>query len=274
MPEQTQQGASAGTAPLSSEGASSQQHDPTLSRPANGSGVDAASAEGNRNSGLSDGGDGGDGDNGGRGRPGRAERRIGELTARIKELEADAAKRDDLTQKLQATRVSPSQVQLPDYSQMQEVTPQQIQTDILKAAEQLVDIKMGALASTLDEKVTRKDAAASALREIAEAKKQYRVLDETDEEHYNQELDEAIGNGYFEIFKANPKYSYSEYIKSFKPVLDAANTIASDGTARGVGTNRGTSATRPTASSRRSAKSPDDMGLDELEAYIHAQNGR
>ena len=272
--DQTQTGAIAGTAPASSEGAASKQQDPTLSRPANGGGVDAASAEGKRNSDQSDAGNGGEGDNGGRSREGRAERTIKSLKARIKELEASTAQSDDLSQVLQSTRVMPNQVQLPDYSQMTEVTPAQIQADLLKTAEQIVDIKMGALASTLEKKVTRKDAAAAALREIAEAKKQYRVLDETDEDNYNPELDEAIGNGYYEIFKANPSYSFTDYLKSFKPVLEAANTTASDGTAQGVGTNRGTSATRPTAATRRSAKSLEDMPLDELEAYIHAQNGR
>ena len=272
--DETQNGAIAGTAPTSSGGATSNQQDPTLSRPANATGADGSSAEDNRNPDQSDAGNGGDGDNGGRSREGRAERTIKSLKARIKELEATAAKGDDLTQKLQSTRVSPTQVQLPDYSQMTEVTPQQIQSDILKAAEQIVDIKMGALASTLDQRVSRKSAADRALQEIAEAKKQYKVLDENDEENYNQELDEAIGNGYYEIFKANPSYSFTDYLKSFKPVLDAANTAASNGAVQGSGTNRGTSATRPTTASRRTAKAPEDMSLDELEAHIHAMNGR
>lgn len=272
--DQTQIGATVGTASTSSEGAASNQQDPTQLRPGQNGMVDAGSSEGNRNSGSSDGSGGGDSSDGGRNRPGRAERRISELTSRIKELEAQQSKGSDLSQQLMASRISPSQVQLPDYSQMTEVTPAQIQADIVKAAEQIVDIKMGALATTLDQKVTRKDAAGRALQEIAKAKEQYSVLNENDEEHYNAELDESIGNGYFEIFKNNPNYSFTEYLKSFKPVLDLANTAASDGATRGVGTNRGTGAIRPAASSRRSQKSPYDMSLDELEAYIHSQNGR
>lgn len=271
--DQTQTSATAGTAPASSEGAASTQQDPTLSRPANTAGADSGRAEVNRNSDRSDDGDGGDGDNGGRSRPSRSERRISELVARIKELEANNAKSDDLSQKLQATRVSPSQVQLPDYSQMSEVTPDQIRQDVVKAAEQIVDAKMSVLATTLENKVTRRDAASNALREIAEAKKRYKILDETDEENYNQELDEAIGNGYYEIFKANPSYSFTDYLKSFKPVLDAASTTANSGAAQGNGSYRGTSATRPTTSSRRTAKAPEDMSLDELEAHIHSLNG-
>lgn len=272
--QQTQNDATAGAASASSEGASSTQQDPTLSRPANAAGFDSGSAEDNRNSDQSDAGYGGDGDDGGRSRPGRAERTIKSLKARIKELEASAAKGDDLTQKLQSTRVNASQVQLPDYSQMMEVTPQQIQSDILKAAEQIVDIKMGALATTLDQRVSRKSSADRALQEIAEAKKRYKVLDENDEDTYNQELDEAIGNGYYEIFKANPSYSFTDYLKSFKPVLEAANTAASNGAAQGSGANRGTSATRPTTTSRRTAKPVEDMSLDELENHIHSINGR
>jgi hypothetical protein len=155
---------------------------------------------------------------------------------------------------------------------METVTPQQIQTDILKAAEQIVDIKMGALAKGLDSKVTRRSAAGKALQEIEKAKEKYAVLNENDEEHYNKELDEAIGNGYFEIFKANPDYSFTEYLKSFQPVLEVANTTP-QGATSGVG-NRGVSANRSTASSRRSQKAPEEMSLEELETYIHSQNGR
>lgn len=268
MSETTQNGGTAATAAGTSPAASSQQ-DPTQTQPANAGVVEPGSAGGN--SGSSDGSNGAGGE-GGRERPGRAEREIKSLKAQIKEYEALLGKQDDLSATLQQTKVSPSQVQLPDYSQMESVTPQQVQSDVLKAAEQLVDIKMGALAKGLEQKVTRKDAAGKALQDIERAKDRYKVLNENDEEHYNKELDERIGNSFLRMFKLDPTYSFDEHLAMFKPELEA-NTTASQGTTAGVG-NRGTSANRSTASSRRSQKDISEMSLDELESHIHSLNGR
>jgi len=278
MPEPTQNSATAGAATGTSTAANSNgafgsnQQDPNQSQPANASVVDGGSAEGNRNSGSSDGGNGGNGDDGGRSRPGRAEREIKDLKARIKELERSQSGDADLAKQVMDTRVSPSQVQLPDYSQMETVTPAQIQQDIVKAAEQIVDVKMGALAKSLEQGSNRNRAVDRALAEIDKAKATYKALNHNDEEHYNQELDEKIGDSYLRMFKVDPSYTFEEHLDTFKPLLEAASTTAAQGTTQGG--NRGTSANRSNASSRRSQKEVSDMTLDELEAHIHNLNGR
>jgi hypothetical protein len=275
MPEQTQNGATAGTAAGTSPEAPTQQ-DPTHTQPANASGVEGSSAEGNRNSGSSDGSNGGDGGDGGRERPGRAEREIKSLKAQVKELEAQLGQGDDLSQRLMQTSVSPSSVQMPDYSQLDSVDSSRIQKDVWETAQKLVEpmvnAKVALIADSLDKKVSRKDALGKALQDIDRAKQRYAVLNESDEEHYNKDLDERIGNSFVRILKADPSYTFDEHLETFKPLLEA-NTTASQGTTTSAG-NRGTSANRSTASSRRSQKAPEDMSLDELEAYIHAQNGR
>lgn len=149
-----------------------------------------------------------------------------------------------------------------------------MQRDIVKAAEQIVDIKMGAMATNLQDQVNRREGFGNALREIREAKTRYKVLDENDEEHYNKELDESIGNGFYEILKNNPAYSFSDYLKSFKPVLEIADQSASNGASETNRNARGQFANRNGGTSRRSQKAPEDMSLDELETYIHSQNAR
>lgn len=273
MPESTQNGGTAATDGATSAASTPDQQGLTSSQPVNGAQVEGVSTEGvNRKSSQSDAGVGGDGDDGDRGREGRAERTIKSLKARIKELETQQGGEDNLTQKLLSTKVDPSKVQLPDYSQMDVVTPQQLQNDIIKAAEQIVDAKMGVLASSLETKITRKESAGSALQEIDAAKKKWKVLDDSDEENYNEELDKSIGNGYYEIFKQNPSYSFADYIKGFEPVLRAAEANASNGAGNGNG-NRGTAANRPSTGSRRGQKRIEDMSLDEMENYIHSQAG-
>lgn len=222
--------------------------------------VDDASAVGNSSS--RDGSDGAS-DDGERNRPGRAERKIKDLTTKVKELQAELAQNDSLTSRLQGTPIDTSKVNLPDYTQMTEITPDQLKKDIITAATQIVDLKMATTASALDEKITRKDSAANALREIADAKKKYKVLNESND-NYDQELDERIGNGYFAIFKNDPNYSFSEYLKSFEPILEVADKTSSDTSNRGV---RGTSANRG-QTARRGQKSFEEMSTTEMEQYF------
>lgn len=270
--EGTQNGG-AGAADESSSNSSSSTNQGTQSnQPANaGTSVDGTGAEGNRNSDGSDGQNGGDGDDGGRGRASRADRRFSDLTTKIKDLERDGQGKDDMIRQLQAAKVDPSKLKMPELAPGTELTNEQWQKDVVSAAEQLVDVKVGALAEAMTNSLSRRDGAGTAVREIEAAKSKWKVLDPTNDEHYNPEMDEAIGNSYFEVFKANPSYSFAAHLKAFEPALKAAET-ASDGTTSDNRNSRGQFANRSNAASRRNQKAPEDMNLDELETYIHSQN--
>jgi len=268
--QQTQTGTPAGTAGASSDPASSTKPDPTSSQPADAATVDGGSAEDNRNAAASDGQNGGQSDDGGRNRPGRAERRINELTKELRAAEAKATEKDSLIEQLQKTPINPSDVPLPDYSKMAEITPDQLKTDIIGAADKIATLRTAQAFNEFGDKLTRRDAAGKALQEIAQAKRDNKVLDEGNPETYNADIDEKLGDTFKRIYDRDPSYSFLEHTETFLPGLIAEQN-ARDGTTTGAGA-RGRSANRSTASSRRSQKSVDDMSLEELEAHIHTQN--
>ena len=143
MPDQdTAKNGSSATVATSDANVAASNAGSDSTQPANGAVVDSASAEDKDNSAASDGQDGADGADGVRQRPGRAERTIKQLSAQIKELQAQFEQQNSLQQQLQNTSVDTSKVTLPDYSQMTEITPDQLKTDIINAASQIVDIKM------------------------------------------------------------------------------------------------------------------------------------
>jgi hypothetical protein len=173
---------------------------------------------------------------------------------------------------LQEAKVDPAKLKMPDLAPGTELSSEQWNKNVADVAAQLVDVKVGALASVLEKQLTRREGAGTALREVEAAKSKYKALDSSDDEYYDRSLNESIDNGFYEIFKNNPNYSYAEHVKLFEPVLKAAEqTAANNGTDQGV-SNRGTAANRSSASSRRTQKAPGDMDLDELETHIHSMN--
>lgn len=232
--------------------------------------VGTETVEDKGNSAASDGQDGADSEDGVRQRPGRAERKIGELTKQIKEMETQLAQKDSLATKLTATPVDASQVNLPDYSQMSEVTPDQLKKDIINAASQIVDLKMQTTANVLEQKLTQKDASEKSALAIESAINKYPVLNPNDEDNYDGDLDKEISDAYAEVLKKDPTYPFSKFIKPMERFLES-NTTSKDTTTKE--SNRGRSANRAGAQSR-GQKPFDEMNTTEMEAWFAAKRGR
>lgn len=207
-----------------------------------------------------------DGDSGavgdGERRPGRAERRISELTKTIKELEDKVAEVS-----LQGAPVDPSKVELPDYSKMAEVTPEQLKTDIIKAAEQIVDAKMAAAGKELQSNLTQQQAIAKSGEAIDAAISKYPVLNPSSEE-YDAALDNEITEAYADVLQKDPSYSFTKFIKPFVRILEPSDT-----TPKGTSKTepRGRAANRATAPVRRANEFPEGGTAEQMEEWF-AQN--
>lgn len=161
---------------------------------------------------------------------------------------------------------------LPDYSKMTEITPDQLKNDVIGAADKIATLRTTQAFNEFGDKLTRREAAGKALTEIAQAKRDHKVLNENSED-YSEDIENKIGDTFKRIYDRDPSYSFQEHVDTFLPGL-LAEQNANNGTTTSVGASRGRSANRSTASSRRNQKRPEDMNLAELEAHIHAENGR
>lgn len=237
-------------------------------QPTNAAQVDSSSVEDKGNSAVSDEQNGAESADGVRQRPGRAERRISELTSKVSELTQKLEQTSQLSTKLQASPVDPSQVNLPDYSQMAEITPDQIKKDIITAASQIVDLKMQTTANALEEKLSWRQATEKSAQAIDSALKKYPVLN-PESETYDQTLDQEISASYTEILQKDPSYSFDKFIKPMERFLESSNTTA-DANDSGSSSNRGTSANRSGAQSRATKQFADLQTADEMETWIKA----
>lgn len=270
--EGTQNTATAGGDAGSSTTSTSTQQGSTSSGAANGTQVDGAGADGTGNSGGSDGSNGSGAGDGGRERPGRAERTITQLKRELSESSKREAEKDSLIEKLNGKPINPADVPLPDYSKMTEVTPEQIKNDVISAADKIATLRTAQAFNEFGEKLTRRDAAKQALDEIAQAKRDNKVLNEKSED-YNEDVENELGDSYKRFYDRDPTYSFLEHTELMLPGLLAKHQ-ASNGTTSDNRNSRGQFANRSTAASKRSQKTPEDMSMDELETYIHSQNGR
>lgn len=229
-------------------------------------GVDTGSAEGKGKSAASDEQDGADSAGAGRARPGRAQRTISELTSKIKELESALDEQGNLSTQLQKTPIDSSQVNLPDYSQMTEITPDQIKKDIITAASQIVDLKMQTTANALETKLTLKQAAEKSAQAIEATLKKYPVLN-PESEDYDQGLDKEISDSYAEILQKDPGYSFAKFIKPMERFLESQSK-SSESTASSETSSRGTSANRSSGQSRSLKQFSPEMTTAEMEAWF------
>lgn len=229
-------------------------------------GVDTGSAEDKGKSAQSDAGDGADSDGAGRARPGRAQRTISELTSKIRELETALDQQGQLSTQLQKTPVDASQVNLPDYSQMTEITPDQIKKDIITAASQIVDLKMQTTANVLETKMGLKQAAEKSAQAIEATLKKYPVLN-PESEDYDGELDKEISDSYAEILQKDPSYSFSKFIKPMERFLESQSK-SSESTGSSETSSRGTSANRASGQSRSLKQFSPEMSTGEMEAWF------
>lgn len=264
MAEQTQNSSAPAAASDTSAEDANKGGQPSTQPASDSQKVDTGKAEDNKgNSAASDGQDGAESDDGGRQRPSRAERRISELTAQVKKLQEENQTKSSLTDQLQKTPID--SVQLPDYSQMTEITPDQLKKDIINAASQIVDLKMTTTANVLEKNLSNREASEKSARAIEATINKYSVLNPNSDD-YDADLDHEITDAYAEVVKTDPGYTFDKFIKPFTRVLDSMSTETTSGSS----SNRGTSANRGnTASSRKSAATFDpNWDTEKMEQWF------
>lgn len=272
--QSAQNTAAAGSASGTATGASSQAG--SESTVVNGAASVEAVTGASGNSGSSDGANGATGD-GDRGRPSRAERRIDELTAKIRELESESAKRDSLIKQLTETPLDLSKVKLPDYSQMDQVTDEQIRKDVATAADQIATMRTSQAIEAFENRLTRKESAGKALSEIDAMKAKYDVLNPAKEGAYNENLERFLGDSFYKVFQQDPSYSFREHVENYFDAVGVPETKTSSDestAASDARSSKGSTAIRGGTGSVRATKDINDMTSDELEAYIKSKNGR
>lgn len=266
----TQKTATAGGATATSTDAASKAGS-NQSPPTDAVKVEDQQVEDKGNTAASDGQDGADSDGKVRQRPPRAERRISELTSKIKDLESELATRNNMSERLQQTPVTG--VQLPDYSQMDQITPDQLRSDIINAASQIVDLKMQSASNVLEQKLNVQTAAEKAAREIERAEQKYPVLNPSSED-YDEDLVHDITESYSEIFAKDPTYSFTKFIAPLSRMLEVESNKPGVKTAEATeSSSRGRQSNRPTAQTRSANDFPVNGTSAEMEAWF-AQNRR
>jgi len=246
--------------PVSNAGSDPSQTSNTA--PVVGGNDEGKSAASDEASGAADGGD--------RQRPGRAERRISELSSTIKKLESELAEKNKLADSLNGAPVNPSSIKFPDYSQMSEITPDQLKQDIIKTAEQIVDLKMTAAGTALEQKLTQGQAVEKSAAAIESAIKKYPALNPQSDD-YDREMDLEITEAYAEVLKRDPSYSFSKFIKPFERILDVSDTT--EKSASKTEPSSGRRANRPNTPVRRSNEFPAGGTTEEMEKWFANNRG-
>lgn len=239
-------------------------------KPANQTPVEGAGAEDKGNSAESDAQDGAEKGDRERQRPGRSERRISELTSKIREQEKEILEKSQMLEQLQRT---PVDVTVPDFTNREQITYEDYKKDVIDAATKIVDLKVGALGNILEQRTSTQNAAERAAREIEQAENRFAVLNPRSED-YDEDLVHDITEGYTAVFKANPGYSFTEYLKPLTKFLETASESKPSGTTETESRSRGTAANRSQATSRRGANAfPENGTAQEMEAWFAAQRG-
>ena len=270
--ETTQNTTTAGGASDSSSDVSSNAGAEAL-QPTNSVEVGNGNVEDNGNSEQSDAANGADSSDGARQRPSRAERRISELTKTIKDLEKQLQQPNQLYNELTKSPVNNSSVQLPDYSNLTEITPDQIRQDIISAASQIVDLKMQTTAQVLESNLTRTQAYEKRALEIEKAEAKYSALNPNSED-YDEDLVHEITDSYSEIFAKDPTVSFTKFIQPLTRLLDSASNTKPKGANNPEVSSKGKSAIKPTATPTKSQKPFEQMTASEMEQYFASKRVR
>lgn len=214
-------------------------------------------------------GAGGDGD---RQRPGRAERRISELTKRNKELEVDNEQKNSLLDRLSKTPVDESKITFPDYSGVEQITPDQLKKDILATANQLVDARMDLLGSALLDRVDQREVSTKSEASIRSTITKFSALN-PDSDDYDRDLDVELSTAYAEARSKNPSYSFTTFIKPFERLLEQSSTTSQDTSKTGP-SSRGRAANRSRSVPTRSANEfPEGGSAQQMEEWFAKNRG-
>ena len=241
------------------------------SKPTNAAQVEAGSVEDKGNSAGSDGQDGADKGERERQRPPRSERRISELSKMVREQEQEIAQKTQLLEQLQKT---PTNVNVPDFTGRDQISYEDYKKDVVDAATQIVDLKLATMGNVLESKLSTQNAAEKAAREIDQAETRFPVLNPRSED-YDEDLVHDLTEQYSQVFKLNPAYSFTEFLKPMTRFLETASESKPQGATEEEPRTRGTAANRSTAATRRGANAfPENGTAQEMETWFAANRGR
>ena len=228
-------------------------------QPTDGGAVDTTGVEDNGNSGSSDVNDGSNSGESGRQRATEAERRISELTAKIRNLESNQLQQSNqVAQYLAQPNTTPN---LPDYSDQSEVYPAQLAKDIYAAVSRDMEAKLAGTTGLLQNQIDYRNTVQRNISEAETARTQYAALNESNPDTFDPDLAKEIDDGFIEIFEVNPKYSYASHVKKFKSVLQRVNTNTdtTDTTAQAI---------RPQNQTKRQRAFSKDMSTVEMKEWF------
>lgn len=258
------------SAPVPSAGAGTQVGTQT-EQPANNTVVESANAEVNGNSGSSDENNGSDGKESVRQRPSRAERRIAQLTERIKSQESVEQENARLRELL-SNPIAANQISLPDRSQQEVITPEQYQQDLVNAADQIVKLRLNQTLGEHTKVLTRQQANERVLEDIDTAVKIYPELN-PDNEQYDPELENYLATQFERSFQADPTYRFKslvdETMKIRGKVAKTTNKSADGKPAEKSTASTGGKALK-SSTAKPSHKPVEEMNSDEFLDFIRA----
>lgn len=195
-------------------------------------------------------------------KPSRAERRIRQLSEKVKQQE-------------QSNQFVPSQgqsPQFPNYSPDEEITPERLQSDVVQTAQAIADL-------TVSQRLSQDRAVNNFERDQEILPTKYDILN-PDSDNYNEEVEKAIAEEFQErafrvvgydqntgqpITQLDPSVRLSDIAARYAKVAEATAKQSSSAMRNSVAQVADTSAVRPTQQPKTD-KTPGDMSIEELEA--------
>lgn len=238
---------------------------------------DSSSENDEGNSGSSDEGDGSSDDSSGkkeRSRPSPAQRRISELSKLAKasqQRNADLEEENKLLKQKLEDPLKAADIKLPDYSQQENVTPEQLKQDIVNAADQIVKLRMEQYIPENNREMTNRQYRERAFEDIERAARNHAELD-PDSEQFDPKLDKFLAQTYERVFKADPSYRFRDLVNEVfeqRRGRDQTNTNPTDGTSNKEDKSSKT-AMRQTGGSAKQHKPIAEMSADEYKEYLRS----
>lgn len=207
-------------------------------------------------------------------RPNRAERRIGALHSELAEEFSRRQAAEEENARLKAMLEQPlgNRVQMPDYSNVDQVTPEQLKQDIINTADQIVKIRLEEGLRQNAQQLSQRQANDRVLGDIDTVIRDYPSLDPNNEETYNEPLDKYLSGTFQRAYKADNtlrlKDMMDEYFALHPNETGKRQTNSNQATAS---VDRSKAAVRSSGTrSNTGGKSVNDMSADEYLAYIKA----
>jgi hypothetical protein len=197
-----------------------------------------------------------------RSRPSRAERRINQFSAKLKQAESSDADSKRLNDML-TDPISADMVRLPDYSKQDEVSPEQLKTDIINAADQIVKLRMQQILPENNRSLNQRQLNDRVLQDIDEARKLPEL--NPDDESYDADLEEFLAETFERVYKGDPTYRFRDLVAATLKRQSKANTSNKSAASDDDAPAR---AIRPSTSSTKAPSKPvEEMTADEYEKF-------